>query len=172
MVNLLIDITNMVYRSMFSTSNYGKGEVYTYDNKFECEQLMRKICMDVALVIRQTKPNKVMFCKDSKPWRKDIKIIENEGYKAQRKKSSEINWDNIYKTQNEFFSIMTNLGFIVCDIKGAEADDIIAMWVEELYGKHNESCIIVSGDEDVRRKKLSILLVLEIYMPQDFYMVG
>lgn len=151
MVNLLVDITNMFYRAMFSTSNYGKESSYTYDSEFECDQLMRKICTDLSLVIRQTKPTRVMLCKDSRPWRKDIEIIENEGYKGHRKKSAIINWDNIYKTQAEFFKIMTKKGFIVCDIDGAESDDIIAMWAEELFDNKNESCIILSGDEDVRQ---------------------
>lgn len=151
MVNLLVDITNMFYRAMFSTSNYGKESSYTYDSEFECEQLMRKICTDLSLVIRQTKPTRVMFCKDSRPWRKDIEIIENEGYKGHRKKSTTINWDNIYKTQADFFKIVSKKGFIVCDIDGAESDDIIAMWVEEMFGRRNESCIILSGDEDVRQ---------------------
>lgn len=150
MVNLLVDITNMFYRSMFSTSNYGIDKMYTYNTEFECEQLMRKICIDLALVIRQTNANRVMLCKDSKPWRADIEIIENEGYKGQRKKNTEMNWENVYKTQNEFFRIAKKLGFIVSDIDRAEADDIIAMWAEELY-KRGESCIIISGDEDIRQ---------------------
>lgn len=151
MVNLIVDITNMFYRAMFSTSNYGKDS-YTYDSKFECDQLVRKFCTDMAVTIRQVRPNRVFFCRDKSPWRKNIHIEENEGYKLNRTKSQVINWDNIYKSQNDIFKILSEKGLCVCDIDSAEADDIMAMLVDELYGIRNESCILLSSDEDIRQK--------------------
>ncbi|MGL5692055.1 MAG: hypothetical protein ACRDD8_14730 [Bacteroidales bacterium] len=151
MVNLVVDITNIFYRAMFSTSNYGKEKVYTYDSEFECAQLIRKIAIDVTTIIRQVNPNRVILCKDSRSWRKDIEIEENEGYKGNRKKSESLNWDNIYKIQSEFCKYAISTGIIICDIHEAEADDSIAMWCEHLYGNLNETCIIISSDADVRQ---------------------
>ena len=77
-INLLFDTTNMFHRSLFTASmNYGGGssESYDYSTQLECDQLMRQLCADIALVIRQTKPDRVMFCKDTKSWRKDIEIV-------------------------------------------------------------------------------------------------
>jgi len=42
-------------------------------------------------------------------------------------------------------------GFIITKIDGAEADDIIAMWVDELQLNQKQHVVSVSGDEDIRQ---------------------
>ncbi|MEG1363899.1 MAG: hypothetical protein RSC92_05670, partial [Clostridia bacterium] len=155
MITLLIDTTNILFRSMFAAQGFG-SEYYTYDSSEECEILMRKLTMDCAQIIRTINPSRIIFCNDAKSWRKKITIEENEGYKGQRKKDEKINWDNIYNILDEFHDIMSRQGYINYIIKGtnegggAEADDCIAMWSEELYN-NNQRIVIVSGDEDVRQ---------------------
>jgi 5'-3' exonuclease len=112
---------------------------------------MRKVATDVSQVIRQINPSRVIFALDSKSWRKDISIDENEGYKAQRTKSAHINWDNVFKIMGEFADILETNGFIVSKFDKAEADDLISLWKKELLHNQNQHVIIISADEDVRQ---------------------
>jgi 5'-3' exonuclease len=135
---------------MFSVSNYGQKS-YTFDDQDQLDQLMRKICMDISYIIRCINPSRVIFALDSSSWRKDINIEENEGYKANREKSKNINWDNIYASLDEFSEIMEGNGYIVTRIKGGEADDTITLWNNELHMIQHQHVVIVTGDEDMRQ---------------------
>jgi len=140
----------MFFRSLFIVGGYGSKQ-YTFDNQTELDQLMRKVATDVSQVIRTINPSRVIFALDSKSWRKDISIDENEGYKAQRTKSAMINWDNVFKIMGEFADILETNGFIVSKFDKAEADDLIALWRKELLLNQNQHVIIISADEDVRQ---------------------
>lgn len=150
MTNAIFDLSNMFFRSLFIVGGYGSKQ-YTFDNQTELDQLMRKVATDVSQVIRTINPSRVIFALDSKSWRKDISIDENEGYKAQRTKSAHINWDNVFKIMGEFADILETNGFIVSKLDKAEADDLIALWRKELLLNQNQHVIIVSADEDVRQ---------------------
>jgi len=150
MTNAIFDLSNMFFRSMFIVGGYGSKQ-YTFDSEKETDQLMRKVATDVSSVIRQINPSRVIFALDSRSWRKDIPIDENEGYKGNRKKSEHINWDNIYKIMNDFSEIMKDKGFIVSQIENSEADDLMALWAKELVQNHNQHAILISADEDVRQ---------------------
>jgi len=150
MTNAIFDLSNMFFRSMFIVGGYGKKQ-YTFDSEKETDQLMRKVATDVSSVIRQINPSRVIFALDSRSWRKDIAIDENEGYKGNREKSKNINWDNIYKVMNDFSEILRTNGFVVSKIDDAEADDLIALWSEELVNNQNQHAILISADEDVRQ---------------------
>lgn len=150
MTNAIFDLSNMFFRSMFIVGGYGKKQ-YTFDSERETGQLMRKVATDVSSVIRTINPSRVIFALDSRSWRKDISIDENEGYKAHRKKAEHINWDNIYKVMEDFSKIMKENGFVVSQIDNAEADDLMALWKDEILMKQNQHVILVSADEDVRQ---------------------
>lgn len=150
MTNAIFDLSNMFFRSMFIVGGYGKKQ-YTFDSEKETDQLMRKVATDISSVIRQINPSRVIFALDSKSWRKNIPIDENEGYKGNRVKSEHINWTNIYKVMKDFSEIMKTNGFIVSQIDNAEADDLMALWAEELINNQNQHTILISADEDIRQ---------------------
>jgi len=150
MTNLIFDLNNIIHRSLFIVSGYGKNS-FTFDTQAEIDQLIRKIATDTAFIIRLINPSRVIFAQDDSSWRKTIKIDENEGYKANRFKSKKINWNNVYEAVDEFTEIMENNGMLVTKISTAEADDIISLWSRELSLKQNQHVIIVSGDEDLRQ---------------------
>jgi len=150
MTNAIFDLSNMFFRSMFIVGGYGKKQ-YTFDSQREQDQLMRKVATDVTSIIRTINPSRVIFALDSKSWRKGISIDENEGYKGHRKKSEVINWDNIYKIMAELAEILKTNGFIVSQIDNAEADDLMALWRDQLLYSENQHVILVSADEDVRQ---------------------
>jgi 5'-3' exonuclease len=150
MTNLIFDLSNIAFRSLFIVGGYGSNQ-FTFDSQSEIDQLMRKMAMDISYLVRLINPSRIIFAIDSKSWRKEIKIEENDGYKAQRTKSANINWNNIYKSLDEFTELMKNNGMIVTKIDKAEADDVIALWTRELQINHSQHVIIVSGDEDLRQ---------------------
>lgn len=150
MINLIFDLNNIAHRSMFVVGGFGAKQ-FTFDSESEVNQLMRKMAMDVAYLIRLINPSRVIFALDSKSWRKDIEIDENEGYKGTRKKSSIINWGNVYGALDEFADLMESNGMIVSRIKNAEADDLATLWANELQLIRKEHVIVISGDEDLRQ---------------------
>ena len=150
MTNAIFDLSNMFFRSLFIVGGYGAKQ-YTFDSQYELDQLMRKVATDVSQVIRQVNPSRILFALDSKSWRKEISIDENDGYKAQRTKSEHINWDNVFKIMKEFSDILETNGFIVSRFERAEADDLIALWRNEFLFEQGQHVIIVSADEDVRQ---------------------
>ena len=64
-------------RSLFIVGGYGAKHM-SFDNQSEIDQLVRKIAMDIAFIVRQINPSRIIFCIDDHSWRKDIKIDENE----------------------------------------------------------------------------------------------
>jgi 5'-3' exonuclease, N-terminal resolvase-like domain len=150
MTNLIFDLNNIAHRSMFIVGGYGAKQ-FTFDSEKEIDQLMRKMAMDIAFIVRIVNPSRILFAKDDSSWRKDIEIEENEGYKGNRVKAAHINWKNVYEALGEFCEIMKNNGLVVTQIPKAEADDVIALWAEELMKNQNQHVIIVSGDEDLRQ---------------------
>jgi len=150
MTNLIIDLNNLAFRSLFICSGYGSKN-YTFNNQFEIDQFIRKISTDISYIIRQINPSRVLFALDSKSWRKEISIDENDGYKANREKNGFINWNNVYNSITEFAEILDSNGFIISKIDGAEADDLMALWRDELIFKQNQNIILVSADEDIRQ---------------------
>jgi len=150
MTNLIFDLNNIAHRSMFVVGGYGSKQ-FTFDSQSEVDQLMRKMAMDIAFIVRIVNPSRIIFALDAKSWRKSIQIDENDGYKAQRVKSSHINWNNVYAALGEFSELMSSNGMIVTKIENAEADDVIALWTYELCFNQDQHVIIVSGDEDLRQ---------------------
>ena len=150
MTNLIFDLNNIAHRSLFMVSGYGTKS-YTFNNDTEIQQLMRKMATDIAFLTRIINPSRIFFAQDSTSWRKDIQIDENDGYKAQRTKSSVINWNKIYNSLDEFTELMENNGMIITKIPKAEADDVIALWSYEIANNQHQHVIIVTGDEDMRQ---------------------
>jgi len=151
MINLQFDISNIFMRSLFAISGFGQKS-YTFDNQKELDELMRKVAMDTSFIIRGMNPARVIFTVDSKSWRKQIHIEENDGYKASREeKKVKLNWNNVYSVMDEFLSLANDYGFLVSKIDTAEADDIMALWSHVFAFDRNEHIISVSGDEDIRQ---------------------
>lgn len=90
--------------------------------------------------------NKIYMVSDSKEksWRKTI-LSE---YKSTRKKDSDIDWDFVYKTYNEFKSNLS--GVKLLESPGIEGDDWISFVVNET-NNNNESNMIISNDYDIKQ---------------------
>jgi 5'-3' exonuclease len=92
--------------------------------------------------------NKIYLVSDTrgKSWRKDL----YSDYKGTRKKDSDIDWEFVYNTYEEFKSIISKKGVKVLESPGLEGDDFIAYLSNQtnLIGQSN---FIISNDHDIKQ---------------------
>lgn len=147
---LCLDWSNLLFRSLFINQLY--GHVSNYNNIEDCRSFIYKFATDVCSIINIFKPNSVIILADSQhAWRKDILPGEN-GYKSNRQKADNVNWDNIFKCANDLKQIFKNYGCNIAETDHAEADDIAALIKESVFANHTDyNMIIVSADADLRQ---------------------
>ncbi|WQJ53903.1 MAG: RNaseH [Wendovervirus sonii] len=147
---LCLDWSNLLFRSLFINQIY--GHTSAYDNIEDCRSFIYKFATDVCSIINIFKPNNVILLTDSQhAWRKDILPGEN-GYKSNRQKAENVNWDNIYKCSDDLKEFFYKTGFNVAEVERGEADDIAALCKETIFSKYPDyNMIIVSADADLRQ---------------------
>jgi 5'-3' exonuclease len=151
-LNLVIDASGIFYRSLFTVGNFGgtKGEKLL-DNKKSQAIFMRKLASDFSTLVRSIEePSRVIITMDSSSWRKSI-IIEDGGYKGTReekKDESTINWKCFYDLTDKFCAILSQKGYLISRVPGAEADDLLFFWSRLLNGM-GENVVLITGDRDL-----------------------
>lgn len=152
-VLLVLDWSNLLFRSLFMNSLY--GQVNGYNRIEDVRSFMYKFTTDVCSILNIFKPTNVIIATDSQhAWRKDVLPGDdlNPGYKSNRKKSESINWDNIFQCSDDLLEILSNNSMHVAKVEHCEADDIAAMCKEIVFEKYpNYNVIIVSADADIRQ---------------------
>ena len=152
-VLLVLDWSNLLFRSLFMNSLY--GQVNGYNRIEDVRSFMYKFTTDVCSILNIFKPTNVIIATDSQhAWRKDVLPGDdlNPGYKSNRKKSESINWDNIFQCSDDLLKILSKNSMHVAKVEHCEADDIAAMCKEIVFEKYpNYNVIIVSADADIRQ---------------------
>ena len=139
---ILIDFTQIAIGSLMVAINRGGQEVD--------DTLVRHLVLNNLRYYRSRfteKYGELVICCDSKHyWRRDY----FPNYKANRKKdraSSGYDWDFIFTTLNGVRDeIKEHFPYKVLEVYGAEADDIIAILVKQVYD--DPDTIIISSDKD------------------------
>jgi len=137
-MGILIDLNQVV----FSSLTVQKEEIN--------ESLVRHIVLNTLRIIRNKffdKYGEIVITSDNKHyWRKDVFPY----YKANRKKdrdASAYNWPVIFECVNKIKQELKEVfPYKFLDVRGAEADDIIAVIIEKI--PVNERALIISGDKD------------------------
>lgn len=151
-LNILVDISGIFYRTLFTIGSFGakKGEKLL-DSKRSQGVFIRKLATDLSSLIRtlDVNPNRVIICVDSSSWRKSIEIEEG-GYKSGReeKKNQDVNWTAFFELTEKFINILSQKGYLISKVPGAEADDLLFFWSRKLNNM-NENVIIITGDRDL-----------------------
>ena len=152
-VLLVLDWSNLLFRSLFMNSLY--GQVNGYNRIEDVRSFMYKFTTDVCSILNIFKPTNVIIATDSQhACRKDVLPGDdlNPGYKSNRKKSESINWDNIFQCSDDLLKILSKNSMHVAKVEHCEADDIAAMCKEIVFEKYtNYNVIIVSADADIRQ---------------------
>jgi len=149
-VNIVTDASGIFYRTLY-TVNYGakKGEKLL-DTKKSQGIFMRELATDFTSILRslEVDPCRVIFCMDSSSWRKKVEIKDG-GYKSGRSQDeSTVNWNAFYELTDKFADILSQKGYIISRVPGAEADDLLYFWSKRLNGI-GENVILVTGDKDL-----------------------
>jgi len=147
MNNIIFDGNYLFYKTLFIFRAEGGKKVL--EPKRQQEDFIRKVATDMAYAIRQFgAPQRIIFTIDGRSWRKDVEIEENAGYKSNRSKDSNIDWDSFFKCMNEFADILKDQGIIVSRIDRAEGDDLMYLWTQLLLSQGQNS-IVITGDKDL-----------------------
>ena len=89
-VLLVIDYSNILFRSLFINQLYSTSGMKTYESEAEMKSFIYKFAMDLCSIMNIFKPNNVIIATDSQhAWRKDI-LPGEDGYKSNRQKSESI----------------------------------------------------------------------------------
>ena len=148
MISVVIDGNYFFFKAFSIFSSYGSkqpGEVL--GNEQDRGIFMRKIITDLCHSLNQIPVNgHVVFCKDSRSWRKDLKI-ERVDYKGDREKDEKVDWGCFFDLMDEFGKYLELNGYIYSSVKGAEGDDLLWFWNKKLR-ESGHNVVIFSGDKD------------------------
>ena len=150
-IAILIDGNYFFHKTFGVFAGFGEknpGDVLSHDG--ERNMFMVKVITDLCYTLNQV-PNisKVIFCKDSRSWRKDFKISRSV-YKENRVKSEGVDWGSFFKLLDEFGDFLEKSGFIFSRVNGAEGDDLIWGWKEDLRDL-GYSVLVLTGDKDMNQ---------------------
>ena len=147
---LIFDGNFWLHKTFFIGQKIKQGKPFNFIDEPEEDKnlLLWKLSVDFASEIKRFEgiTNRIVYTIDSSSWRKTY--AGGETYKANRTKSSEIDWNKIYEVHNEFVAGLEKLGIIVSRVRGAEADDLIFAWSAHL-NQQGQNAMIISGDNDL-----------------------
>ena len=147
---LIFDGNFWLHKTFFIGQKIKQGKPFNFIDEPEADKnlLLWKLATDFAAEIKRFEGivNRVVYTVDSSSWRKQVQT--DQEYKGHRKKSSDINWNEIYNVHNEFIKGLESLGVIVSRIQHAEADDLIFAWSSYL-NQQGSNAMIISGDNDL-----------------------
>jgi len=148
MISVIIDGNYLFHKTFAIFSDFGSkqpGEVLS--NESEQGMFMRKIITDLCYSLNQLPiTGHVIFCKDSRSWRKDLKI-ERVDYKGSRVKDEKVDWGSFFDLMDEFGKFLEINGYYYSKSPGAEGDDLLWFWNKKLKDMgHN--VVVFSGDKD------------------------
>ncbi len=151
MATVCIDGNYIFHKTFGIFSGFGSknpGDVLS--SEAERNMFVRKVITDLCYSLKQIPSiDKVIFCKDSRSWRKDYKITRSV-YKESRVKGEGVDWGSFFRLMDEFSEYLEENGFIYSSYQGAEGDDLIWGWCDYLKGKE-ECVIVISGDKDMHQ---------------------
>lgn len=146
---LIFDGNFWLHKTFYIGAKIKTGKPFNFIDEPEADKnlLIWKLALDFAAEIKRFEGvvNRIVYTVDSSSWRKQFL---DTAYKANRVKSSSLNWNGIYDCHNEFIEALEKLGVIISRVKNAEADDLIFAWSAHLNSE-GQNAIIISGDNDL-----------------------
>lgn len=147
---LIFDGNFWLHKTFFIGQKIKQGKPFNFIDEPEQDKnlLLWKLATDFSAEIKRFEgiTNRIVYTVDSSSWRKTFH--PESDYKANRTKSSDIDWNRIYEVHNEFIEGLKKMGVVISRIKGAEADDLIFAWSSHL-NQLGQNSMIISGDNDL-----------------------
>ena len=152
MTNLLIDWNFFFHKTLGVFTGFGKkdaGDVLSTED--DQASFTRKIMTDLCYAIGQLPiDGRIICCKDSRSWRKDLKVERNHIYKGSRKKEVGTDWGCFFELMDKLGDYLETRGYIYSKFPKAEGDDLLWAWNKQLREK-GENVIVLSGDHDLHQ---------------------
>lgn len=148
MISVVCDGNYLFHKTFAIFSDYGtKQPGQVLSDPADQGMFMRKIMTDLCYALNQIPVSgHVIFCKDSRSWRKDLKI-ERADYKGSRVQDEKVDWGSFFDLMDEFGKFLEMNGYIYSTAKRAEGDDLLWFWNKKLR-ERGHNVIILSGDKD------------------------
>ncbi len=130
---LLFDSCQLLHRAQYVSGLSYQGQD---------TEIIYGVLAQTYKLVKQFKPDKFIFCWDSKKSkRKEI----NKEYKADRKKDPKV-YTSMWQQESQLKEIIPQLGWNQWEEEGYEADDLIACIIKQ---SKKEEIIIISSDSDL-----------------------
>jgi 5'-3' exonuclease len=146
---LIFDGNFWLHKTYFIGQKIKQGKPFNFIEEPEEDKnlLLWKLALDFSAEIKRFEgiTNRIVYTIDSSSWRK--KFLDSQ-YKANRTKSSDIDWGKIYEVHDEFVKALEAQGITISRIRGAEADDLIFAW-SSFLNQQEQNTLIISGDNDL-----------------------
>lgn len=146
---LIFDGNFWLHKTYFIGQKIKQGKPFNFIEEPEEDKnlLLWKLALDFSAEIKRFEgiTNRIVYTIDSSSWRK--KFLDSQ-YKANRTKSSDIDWGKIYEVHDEFVKALEAQGITISRIRGAEADDLIFAW-SSFLNQQEQNALIISGDNDL-----------------------
>tara|TARA_R110000868_G_scaffold141780_9_gene358565 strand:+ start:9047 stop:10315 length:1269 start_codon:yes stop_codon:yes gene_type:complete len=146
---LIFDGNFWLHKTYFIGQKIKQGKPFNFIEEPEADKnlLLWKLALDFSAEIKRFEgiTNRIVYTIDSSSWRKQF--LDSQ-YKANRTKSSDIDWGKIYEVHDEFVKALEAQGITISRIRGAEADDLIFAW-SSFLNQQEQNTLIISGDNDL-----------------------
>ena len=150
-INVCVDGNYLFHKTFGVIAGYGDKNPGDFlsspgDRSLLMKKIMTDLCYSLNLI---PGVDQVIFCKDSRSWRKDFKITRSS-YKESRVKEEGVDWTSFFQLMEEFGAFLEKNGFHYSKVQGAEGDDLLWHWNKKLREKE-QNVLIFTGDKDMHQ---------------------
>lgn len=134
-----------------------------FADDYELNQELKLLMIKSINIVLKNFPDidNVIFVADGGSWRNNLEIpdylikeCEEDGvpvgYKENRVRSEDINWELLFKSYDEFISNLKECGITACQENNVEGDDWCYHW-STLLNSQETNCIIWTKDNDLKQ---------------------
>ena len=150
-INVCVDGNYVFHKTFGVIAGYGdKNPGDFLSSPGDKSMLMKKIMTDLCYSLNLIPGiDQIVFCKDSRSWRKDFKISRSV-YKGSRVKEEGVDWSSFFQLMDDFGSFLENNGYHYSKVQGAEGDDLLWHWNNK-FREIGSNVLIISGDKDIHQ---------------------
>lgn len=150
-MNILIDGNFIAFSEFSMFSNYGKTKNPLQRERDQAAFIQGLSSRLFYIINNLPKAGRVVFCLDSRSWRKDLMEKYKEGREDSQGNKGIMDNETkqiFYSLLAEFGEVLTGVGIHMSKVQGAEGDDLLFKW-SKYFNDKGEDCMIISGDYDM-----------------------
>lgn len=153
-LTLIIDGGWMVMRYTYAMNKNFQKDLPQRVRESATEDLSKMMARSISTILNRFPfIDNIVLTTEGGSWRKQLPIptyVGSETYKSNRKLSSDLDWNSIYKSIDILSKSMKDQGITVSQSIGVEGDDWIWYWTKRLNSE-GVNCLIWSSDADLKQ---------------------